>query len=98
THTTEPARLNAANCANPIRVAPASGGAISDRPGTNLATNRALPPQRSKRVWVWLTQESGVREMRHNSFITRLPYRRPDRYHAVSPMKQAATAPMQSAL
>ena len=36
--------------------------------------------------------------MRHNSFITRLPYRRPDRYHAVSPMKHAATAATQSAL
>ncbi len=56
-----------------MRVAPASGGAISESPGTNLATTSAFMPQRSKRDCVSLTQESGVSEMRHRVFITPLP-------------------------
>ena len=43
------------------------------QPGYELGGDQRVAPQRSKRVWVWLTQESGVREIRHNSFITRLP-------------------------
>ncbi len=40
----------------PIRVAPASGGAIVESPGKNLAKTIALTPQRSKRDWVCPTQ------------------------------------------
>ena len=37
------------------------------RPGTNLAITSELIPQRSKRDCVWLTQESGSRDIRHSS-------------------------------
>ena len=56
-----------------MRRAPASGGAMMARPGTNLAMTSELTPQRSKRDWVWLTHESGSREMRHSVFSTRMP-------------------------
>jgi len=92
THSAAPAALNAANRPKRMRVAPASGGAIIDRPGTNLAMTSARGPQRSKLACVWLTQVSGVSEMRHRSFITRAPYLRPARYQLLSPMRQAATA------
>src|SRR6185437_10085037 len=74
------------------RVAPASGGATIDRPGMNLATMSARGPQRSKRAWVWLTHTSGVSEMRHSTRMTRPPKRRPARYQALSPTRQAPTA------
>ena len=54
-------------------VAPANGGAMVARPGTNFATTSAFTPQRSNRDCVWLTHESGVSDTRHNVFITRLP-------------------------
>src|SRR3954470_3616954 len=76
-----------------IRVAPANGGAMSDSPGTNFATIRALEPQRSKRDWVSLTQESGVNDIRHNSFMTPLPYTLPAKNQALSASTQAMTAP-----
>ena len=72
-----------------MRVAPASGGATSDRPGMNLATISTFAPQRSKLDWVSLTQVSGVREMRHSSFMTRPPNSRPATYQVLSPIRQA---------
>ena len=71
-------------------VAPAIGGAIVARPGTNFAMTSALTPQRSKRDCVSLTHESGVSEILHNSFMTPLPNRRPARYHAMSATKLPA--------
>ncbi len=56
-----------------MRVAPARGGAMTARPGTNLAITSELIPHRSKRDWVWLTHESGSKDMRHSSFSTRIP-------------------------
>ena len=56
-----------------MRMAPASGGAMMARPGTNLAITRELIPQRSKRDCVWLTQESGSSEIRQSVFSTRIP-------------------------
>ena len=61
------------NRSQPMRMAPASGGAMMARPGTNLAITSELMPQRSKRVCVWLTQESGSREILHSVFSTRMP-------------------------
>ncbi len=48
--------LNKTNRGQPMRMAPAIGGAMVDKPGTNFAMTIELMPQRSKRVWVWLTQ------------------------------------------
>src|SRR4029077_15726020 len=80
-----------------MRVAPASGGATSASPGTNFATSSTFAPQRSKLVWVWLTQESGVRETRHSRFITRPPKTRPATYHTASPIRQAPSARVNTA-
>ena len=68
-----PACESTMNLGQPMRMAPARGGAMMARPGTNLAITSELMPQRSKRVWVWLTQESGSKEMRHSVFSTRMP-------------------------
>jgi hypothetical protein len=68
-----PIALSPRNRGQAMRMAPASGGAMMAKPGTNLAIIRELTPQRSKRDWVWLTQESGSREMRHSVFSTRIP-------------------------
>src|SRR5579863_2614673 len=91
-HSADPSVLSAAKRASLMWVAPASGGAIIDSPGTNLAMIRALTPQRSKLLCVWLTQISGVSEMRHSSFMTRPPLRRPAAYQVASPMMQASSA------
>ncbi len=40
------------NRSQPMRMAPASGGAMIARPGTNFAITKELIPHRSKRVWV----------------------------------------------
>src|SRR5262249_62045359 len=84
THSAVPAPLNNRNGSQPTRVAPASGGASKEMPGTNLATRSALTPQLSNRSWVWLTHESGVSEIMHSALMTRLPYWRPARYHVTS--------------
>ena len=73
-------------------MAPTSGGATVDSPGTNLATSSMRPRQRSKRSSDCFTQESGDSEMRHSVRITPAPKRRPARYHAVSLSRQAASA------
>jgi hypothetical protein len=73
THRTDPALLKATNLVQPMRMAPAMGGAMIASPGTNLAITSALTPQRSNRVWVSLTQESGSSEIRHSVFNTRIP-------------------------
>ncbi len=54
-------------------IAPASGRATVDNPGTNFASTRVRRPQRSKRFSVVRTQESGDRETRQRNFITRRP-------------------------
>ena len=51
-----PKVLKSSNRCQPMRVAPASGGAMVARPGTNFAISRAFTPQRSKRACVSLTQ------------------------------------------
>ncbi len=61
------------NDGQPSRIAPASGGAMVERPGMNFEKTSVSFPQRSKRNSVWRTQESGERETRHRSFITRRP-------------------------
>ena len=58
----------------------------------NFATMRIFAPQRSKLVCVWLTHESGLREMRHKRLITRPPSTRPAMYQTLSPITHAATA------
>ena len=73
THSAAPAVLNTRKRGQPMRVAPANGGAMVARPGTNFAITSAFTPQRSKRDCVWLTHESGVSDTRHSVFITRLP-------------------------
>src|SRR5712692_11684944 len=45
-------------------MAPASGGATVEKPGTNLATRRDGIPHFSKKEVVWRTQESGDSEIR----------------------------------
>ena len=52
THSAPPSVLKAEKRAKRMPTAPASGGAIIARPGTNLAKIRAFAPQRSKLVWV----------------------------------------------
>ncbi len=52
THSAAPAALNAMNRPQPIRMAPARGGAMIARPGMNFAITKELIPHRSKRVWV----------------------------------------------
>ena len=61
------------NRGQPMRMAPASGGAIVASPGMNFAITNEFTPQRSKRICVWLTQESGSRETRHRVLSTRMP-------------------------
>src|SRR6185312_10304870 len=89
THAAEPTVLKARKRNHPIFVAPASGGAMSASPGTNLATSSAFEPQRSKRDCVSLTHESGVSDIRHKSFITLLPYTLPARNQTLSAATQA---------
>src|SRR5450755_1497465 len=96
THRAAPSELKDKNRIQPIRVAPASGDAMIDSPGTNFATRSAFEPHRSKRLCVWLTHESGVREIRHNTLMTLLPYTRPAMYQLVSAARHAATAPSNS--
>jgi len=68
-----PSVLSARNRSQPMRIAPASGGAMMASPGMNLATSSELMPHRSNRLWVWLTQESGSREILHRVFKTLMP-------------------------
>src|SRR5580704_10261776 len=81
----------------PTRRAPAIGGAMMARPGMNFAMTRELMPQRSKRVCVWLTQESGSREILHRALRTRMPYLSPIQYQPQSAVRHAITAPRNSA-
>src|SRR5258708_22118252 len=92
THAAEPKVLKTRKRSQAIFVAPASGGAMSANPGTNLATSSAFEPQRSKRDCVSLTQESGVNDIRHNSFMTPLPYTLPARNHTLSAATHAVMA------
>jgi hypothetical protein len=86
------------NLAQPMRNAPASGGAMMDKPGTNLAMISELTPQRSKRFCVLLTQESGSSEILHKVFSMRMPKISPSRYQPQSAARQASTAPKNTAL
>ena len=70
---TTPMPLKTRNDGQPRRVAPASGGAMVERPGMNFESTSVSFPQRSKRNSVWRTQESGESDTRHRSFITRRP-------------------------
>ena len=63
----------------------------------NFAMTRELTPQRSNRVCVWLTQESGSKEILHRVFKTRMPYLSPTRYQPQSAARHAITDPMNSA-
>src|ERR1700730_5911497 len=92
THAAEPKALYTRKRSQPIFVAPASGGAMSANPGTNLATSSAFAPQRSKRDCVSLTHESGVSDIRHNNFMTPLPYILPARKQTLSAATQAKMA------
>src|SRR4051794_10252587 len=97
THAAEPAVVKARKRSQAIFVAPASGGAIRASPGTNLATSSAFEPQRSKRDCVSLTHESGVSDIRHNSFMTLLPYILPARNQTLSAPTHARMAPANNA-
>src|ERR1700716_182474 len=97
THAAEPTVLKARKRSQAICVAPASGGAMSANPGTNLATSSAFEPQRSKRDWVSLTHESGVSDIRHNNFMTPLPYTLPARNQTLSAATHAKMAAANSA-
>ena len=61
------------NRIQPMRIAPASGGAMMASPGTNLAMMSELTPHRSKRICVLLTQESGSSDILHRVLSTRMP-------------------------
>ena len=54
-------------------IAPDNGAAMVLKPGTNLDTSSDLTPNRLKRSSVWLTHESGDREILHSSRRMRLP-------------------------
>src|SRR5579862_9879663 len=97
THAAEPRVLKARKRNQAILVAPASGGAMRANPGTNLATRSAFEPQRSNRDCVSLTQESGVSDIRHNNFMTPLPYTLPARNQTLSAATHAKMAPANSA-
>src|ERR1700737_2593107 len=97
THAAEHRALYTRKRSQCILVVPASGGAMSANPGTNLATSSAFEPQRSKRDCVSLTQESGVSEIRHNSFMTPLPYTLPARNQTLSAATHAKMAPANNA-
>src|SRR6266850_2528534 len=92
THAAAPTAAKARKRGQAIFVAPASGGAMSDSPGTNLATSSAFEPQRSKRDCVSLTHESGVSDIRHNSFMTPLPYTLPAMNQTLSAATHAKMA------
>ena len=49
-----------------LRLAPASGGATVEKPGTNFAKSSDFIPHRSKRASVSRTQESGESEILHS--------------------------------
>src|SRR5580704_1808738 len=70
---------------------PAIGGATVLSPGTNFAITSAHPPSRLNQCRVEETQESGSSEMRHRSFRTDEPFRRPMPYHTPSANIHAAT-------
>src|SRR5438874_3194854 len=63
------------------RTMPAIGCATVFSPGRNFATKSELAPRLMKRFSVFLTQESGSIEMRHNRFKMRLPCVRPSWNH-----------------
>jgi hypothetical protein len=72
------------------------GGAMMARPGMNFAMTRELMPQRSKRVCVWLTQESGSSEILQRALRTRMPYLSPIQYQPQSAARHASTDPVNS--
>src|ERR1700679_1483015 len=83
--------LRRINRCRPMRMAPAKGGAMIAKPGTNLAMTNEFTPQRSKRVCVSLTHLSGSGENLHSVFITWMPYLSPTRYQPQSAATQAIT-------
>src|SRR5207237_1758604 len=71
---------------------PAKGVAAVLKPGTNLASNSDSRPCLEKASLVWRTHESGSSEIRHSSFSTFMPLRRPNSYQAKSATKDPTTA------